>query len=276
MEIVRISEATGKTNRRNSPAAVFSRVSSGGMRLASSLGSIKLVLQGREIYRHRDQQIAVEAGQMLLVRPDMELSCEVDAAHPTRGLCLYVDEDKSRAISAPYVRTRAPAAYMETALELFNRSDSKSLTGLDGQDSLETLQEQGVSIAGAMSEHFLRLGLERELARSALLCRLELARAFLEDCVEGSLDIDRLCRETGMSKFHFMRSFKAAYGTSPKRYWTSTRLLAAMDVAREISEPLEDVALRLGYSDRSSFARAFRRHIGQTPAQFMRATARLH
>lgn len=276
MEIVRISEATGKTNRRNSPAAVFSRVSSGGMKLASSLGSIKLVLQGREVYRHRDQQITVEAGQMLLVRPGMELSCEVDAAHPTRGLCLYVDENKSRAISAPYVRTRASTAYMKTALELCDLSDRGGLSGAARHDGLDALQDQGVSIAGAMSEHFLRLGLERELARSALLSRLELARAFLEDCVEARLDIDRLCRETGMSKFHFMRSFKAAYGTSPKRYWTSTRLLAAMDAAREISEPLEDVALRLGYSDRSSFARAFRRHIGRTPAQFMRETSRPH
>lgn len=59
---MRISEPTGKTARRNSPAAVFSRLSSGGMKLASSLGSIKLVLQGRELYRHRDQLIAVEAG----------------------------------------------------------------------------------------------------------------------------------------------------------------------------------------------------------------------
>ena len=98
----------------------------------------------------------------------------------------------------------------------------------------------------------------------------------LEDCVEESLDIDRLCRETGMSKFHFIRSFKEAYGISPKRYWTSTRLLAAMDAARQTSEPLEDIAQRLGYADRSSFARAFRRHIGQPPAQYLREQPRLH
>lgn len=276
MEIVRISQATGKTNRRNSPAAVFSRVSSGGMKLASSLGSIKLVLEGREIYRYRDRTITVEAGQMLLVRPDMELSCEVDAQHPTRGLCLYVDEDRSRAISAPYVRTRAPAAYLKTALELCDLSESNSLSGADCREGLGVLQDHGVSIAGVMSGHFLRLGLERELARSALLSRLELARAFLEDCVEEGLDIDRLCRETGMSKFHFIRSFKEAYGISPKRYWTSTRLLAAMDAARQTSEPLEDIAQRLGYADRSSFARAFRRHIGQPPAQYLREQPRLH
>ena len=246
------------------------------MKLASSLGSIKLVLQGRELYRHRDQLIAVEAGQMLLVRPDMELRCDVDAARPTQGLCLYFDADRSRALSAPYVRTRAPIAYMQTARNLFDRADRNQLSGRTCHDELDVLQGQGVAVAREMSGHFLRLGLERELARSALLSRLELARAFLEDHMDDTLDIDQLCRETGMSKFHFIRSFKTAYGTSPKRFWTCARLLAAMETASLASEPLENVADRLGYADRSSFARAFRRHIGQTPANYLRARSRAH
>ena len=102
----------------------------------------------------------------------MELRCDVDAARPTQGLCLYVDADRSRALSAPYVRTRAPIAYMQTARNLFDRADRNQLSGRTCHEELDVLQGQGVAVAREMSGHFLRLGLERELARSALLSRL--------------------------------------------------------------------------------------------------------
>ena len=64
------------------------------------------------------------------------------------------------------------------------------------------------------------------MAPSALftLPALRRARDLIDRDYAAPLDLDALAGDAGYSKFHFARSFAAAYGESPRAYLTRRRI----------------------------------------------------
>ena len=59
---------------------------------------------------------------------------------------------------------------------------------------------------------------------------LRQARDLVDRHFAEPLDLDRLALESGFSKFHFARSFEAAYGLTPIRYLSRRRIERARRV----------------------------------------------
>jgi len=57
-----------------------------------------------------------------------------------------------------------------------------------------------------------------------LLPALRRARDLIDRDYAEPLDLDALAREAGYSRFHFARTFRAAYGDTPGRYLTRRRV----------------------------------------------------
>jgi transcriptional regulator GlxA family with amidase domain len=70
---------------------------------------------------------------------------------------------------------------------------------------------------------------------------------------------------SGLSKFHFLRLFTAAYGIGPAAYAERCRLGRADALLRQTSLPIGEVAHRAGYDSQAAFTKAFRRRFGATP-----------
>lgn len=82
-------------------------------------------------------------------------------------------------------------------------------------------------------------------------------------------DIESLAQLCGLSRFHFMRSFRATMGSSPGAVVRQARMTRAKALlAADERRPLADIAHALGYSGASSFCTAFRQEVGQSPAAF--------
>ena len=64
----------------------------------------------------------------------------------------------------------------------------------------------------------------------ALLAHLRRARDHIDRNFSEPLDLDRLAQVAGVSKYHFARSFEAAYGETPIRYVTRRRIERAQDL----------------------------------------------
>lgn len=73
----------------------------------------------------------------------------------------------------------------------------------------------------------------------------------------------------------FKRRFSSATGMAPLEYVHHVRLEEAKQMLESGEEPLESVALDVGYSDTSFFTRLFRRKVGLTPAQYRQRFGRL-
>lgn len=66
----------------------------------------------------------------------------------------------------------------------------------------------------------------------------------------------------------FKRRFAQATGMAPLEYVHHVRLEEAKQMLESGDEPVESVALDVGYSDSSFFSRLFRRKVGLSPAQY--------
>jgi len=66
----------------------------------------------------------------------------------------------------------------------------------------------------------------------------------------------------------FSRRFQRATGVAPGAFVTGLRIERAMRLLVDSRITIEDIAARVGYADRSSFAKAFRERAGIPPAEF--------
>jgi len=103
--------------------------------------------------------------------------------------------------------------------------------------------------------------------RAATQAAIEYCREHLDD----SLSVDILASCCGMSRFHFSRLFKAEHGMPPAAYILHQRVRRAVRLLRESEAPLKQIAGDCGFANANYFGKAFRRHMGSSPAAFRRS-----
>jgi AraC family transcriptional regulator len=101
--------------------------------------------------------------------------------------------------------------------------------------------------------------------------RAQQAMRFLDAHAEEPITLRALAARARVSAFHFLRSFRAAAGTTPHQYLVATRLRRAAALLLRTDEPVTDVAFRAGFGDLSNFIRTFRRATGRSPRAFRTA-----
>lgn len=95
---------------------------------------------------------------------------------------------------------------------------------------------------------------------------VEAARRAIAAAPEREWTGDDLARRAGLSTYHFIRLFKAAFGVTPHAYVVQSRVDRALR-ALLAGEPAYLVATRAGFVDESHMARHFKRILGVTPGQ---------
>lgn len=88
--------------------------------------------------------------------------------------------------------------------------------------------------------------------------------------LSDDLSLDTLARESGYSRAHFLRMFRAATGNTPHRYLREMRLAFARDRLAAGAEPIAEIALSAGFSSQSHLTTLFHARFGRTPAEFRR------
>jgi transcriptional regulator GlxA family with amidase domain len=82
------------------------------------------------------------------------------------------------------------------------------------------------------------------------------------------LDTARLARTALTSEFHFIRSFRRAFGETPRQYLRRRRIERAQELLRLTDEPVSDICLAVGFQSLGSFSDAFRRIAGESPSEY--------
>jgi AraC-like DNA-binding protein len=82
------------------------------------------------------------------------------------------------------------------------------------------------------------------------------------------LSLTTLAERARLTRFHFLRSFRAAIGTTPHQSLVAARLRRAAKLLLETRLPVTDVAFEAGFGDLSNFIRTFRRATGRSPRAF--------
>ena len=96
---------------------------------------------------------------------------------------------------------------------------------------------------------------------------LDRAMAWLEVNQNRKITLEDMARQLYVSKSTLSQLFHHRLGVSVHRYLIQRRLISAKSLILE-GIPLEDVGTEVGFSDYSTFYRAFRQEYGISPRQF--------
>jgi AraC family transcriptional regulator len=105
--------------------------------------------------------------------------------------------------------------------------------------------------------------------REELRRRLGQAIDYMVSFGNSQITLDELARAACLSKYHFLRSFKAFTGVTPARYLNGLRIERAQQILRRQSGvPLSEVARLVGFSEAAALSRAFQRLVGLRPGGY--------
>lgn len=263
-----------------SPAGklVLSRLRPGRSMIGCAAPSVKLVLEGEELYEVDGRKIRIQPGQFLYL--DGGADCIGTNRTETIGLCLMLPIDVRASADWPTepVLGRAVALSVRTSglgqsLLLHGRAiASDPRLGSRFADEIVTqvrsaLAEPLAESAAAMAN----LKAAKASTRRELFQRLERARNHLHEHDYCNVSLAELAEVARLSQFHLARFFKLAFGSSPIAYHRRLRLTRAAELLAGGASSVAEAAEASGYSDATALSHAFRRQFGAAPQQWAMA-----
>jgi AraC-like DNA-binding protein len=97
-------------------------------------------------------------------------------------------------------------------------------------------------------------------------------RSYAQSRLASLLTLKDLADHVGLSRFHFVRRFRAASGVSPIRFVTRLRLEAAHGLLVTTDWPLKQIARAVHFAAAFTFSKAFHREFGQWPSALRSGT----
>ncbi|NDV83046.1 two-component regulator propeller domain-containing protein [Bacteroides sp. 51] len=131
-----------------------------------------------------------------------------------------------------------------------------------------------------MREYFLNHTLEASASNQeeekCLDQMSDMDKAFLDRCIALVYDnisspdfsINTLCREVALSRTIFYEKLKSLTGQAPNEFIKLIRMKEAANLLQQ-NVPVQDVALRIGFTDAKYFSTAFKKHYGVSPSKFV-------
>ena len=95
--------------------------------------------------------------------------------------------------------------------------------------------------------------------------RLSAALTLMSQHLDEPLDLAVVAGAQGIGLRRLEQLFREGLGQGPGAAYLELRLQAARRMMADTAHPIQEIALRCGFADRSSFSRAFRRRFGHAP-----------
>jgi AraC-like DNA-binding protein len=98
--------------------------------------------------------------------------------------------------------------------------------------------------------------------------RIETALGIIRDELHRNPQVRELAHHVHLSRWHFIRLFKAETSLSPKQYVRNLRMQHAEELLDQSFLSVKEIAARLGFEDRSQFSNDFKKLRGCAPTKF--------
>ncbi len=253
--------------------------------------SLRWVTAGEYTYRVDDQRYRLTPGAVLVLDDGRTYDSASPPGLPISSFSLSFSRNLTSEVLDATVRS--DAALLDSPESRLDRGGIEFLTHARPIDeALRPLLAEwsALSKSGQFSDLGMRELLRRTLARLIvvenkaraelralpalkaatrieLYRRLNVARALLHAHPELDITLDRLAGEACLSPFHFLRSFKQAFGKTPHQYLLDLRLEKARRLLAAGRMSLVTLALECGFNDPSTFSKAFKKKFGVPPGR---------
>ncbi len=82
------------------------------------------------------------------------------------------------------------------------------------------------------------------------------------------ITVDDVARAVDLSGNYLCRLFKSILNCTVRDYLTQSRMMRAKDLLQKTAFKVQDIAKYVGYKDRATFMKAFKRYVGKTPEEY--------
>lgn len=238
--------------------------------------SIAAVVEGSFIYQSQNSRALLHPGALLLGNEGQCYECGHDHSSGDRCIAIglspaYFGEiAASAAGNGRYQFSTAMLPAMRELTPLF-----ASLTAITEAASPmqveETVAHVAQTVLGVLTNVTMPMGTvtARDERRVSEVLR------YLEEHAAGPIGIDAMAELAAMSKYHFLRTFRAAVGTSPYQYLLMMRMRRVAAQLATTREPIASIAYDAGFGDLSTFHHRFRDMFRQSPLAYRKRCARL-
>ncbi len=94
------------------------------------------------------------------------------------------------------------------------------------------------------------------------------ARDLIDARYAEPLGVTEMAAAAGLSRAHFSREFRRAFGESPHSYLLTRRLERAAALLRNTDRSVAEICLDVGLTSVGSFTTSFKRSFGKTPTAY--------
>lgn len=233
--------------------------------------TIAAVIEGSFVYRADNGTSLLHPGGFLLGNPGRCYECGHDHSRGDRCLALHVEPHYFEEIAASCTSTsyRFPVGMLTATSDLLPQISM--LEALTASCELMFIEERVPSLIEAV----LRVvsGSHPSSARTSARDERLVSEAFryIEDHASEALELDGLATRAGMSKYHFLRTFRRTAGVTPYQFLLNVRLRRAAVRIATTQTPISTIAFEEGFGDLSTFNRRFHKVFGVPPKGFRSA-----
>ena len=240
---------------------------------------IVLLLAGRVDYTVENVTYSLRPWDVLLVKHHTIHKAVIDRAVPYDRVIVYLDR-RFFERSAPGVGLMdcfdwadQSGQYLLTPDEEQKKALAEAMTSYealigDRQLGAQMLRDSCIS---RLLVHVNRLSVSASLPRGADTAsdpKIAQVLSYINEHLAADLSVEKLCEQVFLSRYHFMRLFKAQTGMTVHAYVRQKRLMNAARLIRE-GVPAARAASDSGFGDYSAFHRAFKESFGVSPGKMM-------
>jgi len=243
--------------------------------------SIKAAFGGVEDYFLDGRRIAVDDDTFAIFNAGRSYASRIDALAPVHSFSVFFEagmvEQVRRTMSATTTQLLADpagagAGAPEFAERVYEHDQLVSpalrhirdavAAGVDDEawleEQLQLLLERMLRLHDRQLRGAAALSASKPATRAELWCRLGRGVDFMHAHFSEPLRLRDIAAAAQLSPFHFLRTFRAAYGITPNCYLNRKRAAAARRLLQSSDWNMTTVALQVGFGSRSNLYRHLR------------------
>ncbi|EDM64845.1 hypothetical transcriptional regulator [Moritella sp. PE36] len=128
------------------------------------------------------------------------------------------------------------------------------------------LESNALSAEALLIEYMQQHWLTKDLEKSAHT-HIHRVKEMIADQLDVNHSLTDLAQESGLSRFHLLRTFKQTYGLSPHAFQLDERIKSAKTLLKS-GYSIIDTSIALGFADQSHLQRNFKKRLAVTPKQY--------
>jgi AraC-like DNA-binding protein len=245
---------------------------------------IKYVAAGEEVYYANNKKYVVMEGEYIIGNDFTSSIVQINHQEPVQGLCIDISPQIIAEVANYHQLNTSNLQEFLLSDQFFvnkyhvkntslgyslRQINSKIRTGefnndLNKNELFYSLAESIIGEQRFILDQLSKLDFKKTVTREETLRAILGARTYMEEHADANLSLEQICAASGLSKYHFIRVFKATFGISPYQYQISCRLQKAR-IALMNGKAIFDTAILFGYADVATFSKAFKQMFGCSP-----------